>query len=235
MDKREKTILIWVLSFAGMLLLLLYSPWGSPDLYTKKIYFAENQGVDFRICDIKNAPKSGYVQSNSQNNEIAVEDYYSERNKQVHKSGSYSSGSAVSTSRIISMNKAQGSGSFHVLSSSKSNEIHTGSTSSGGGSSFGGESFGSVSTSGNKANRTSPADTGITSTSVDLSMFGDSTVLLASNTAQKADGYVDPSGDPMNEPIPIPEGWSFLFLLTGIYAFIKFGFAAKLLKKLALK
>jgi hypothetical protein len=234
MDKREKTILIWVLSFAGMLLLLLYSPWGSPDLYTKKIYFAENQGVNFKFCDIKNSPKSGHVQSNYENNEIAIEDYYSERNKQVHSSGGYNSGSTVSSSRIISMNNVRSSGSFHALSSPKSSEIHTGSTSSGGGS-MSGNSIGTISNSGNKGSGSSPADTGMTSTTVDLSLFGDSTVLLASNTAQKVDGYVDPNGDPINEPIPIPEGWSFLFLLTGVYAFIKFGFAGKLLKKFSLK
>ena len=47
MDKREHTMLILVLAAAGMLLLLLYSPWGSPDLYNNRVYFADNQGVNF--------------------------------------------------------------------------------------------------------------------------------------------------------------------------------------------
>src|ERR1035437_9321006 len=47
MHKSENTILIWVLSWAGFLLALLYSPIGSPDLYRHRNYFNENQGVNF--------------------------------------------------------------------------------------------------------------------------------------------------------------------------------------------
>ena len=52
MHKSENTILIWVLTWAGLLLGLLYSPIGSPDLYKHRNYFVENQGVNFSGVEI---------------------------------------------------------------------------------------------------------------------------------------------------------------------------------------
>src|SRR5450759_1973386 len=52
----QKNILVWVLPLAGLLLVVLYSPIGSPDLYKQRKYFIENQGVNFN-GGIKNAPK----------------------------------------------------------------------------------------------------------------------------------------------------------------------------------
>jgi hypothetical protein len=56
MNEKERIILVWVLAFGSLLVALLYSPLGSPDMYRKKVYFAEYQGVQF-TDGIKNAPK----------------------------------------------------------------------------------------------------------------------------------------------------------------------------------
>jgi hypothetical protein len=58
MKKGENTLLIWVLSWAAVLLGLLYSPLGSPDLYNNRSYFADNQGVNFNKVVIYNVPSS---------------------------------------------------------------------------------------------------------------------------------------------------------------------------------
>jgi len=216
MDHREKTILIWVLSCAGLLLLLLYSPWGSPDLYTKKIYFAENQGVNFASSGIKNAYKGDASSQNYGDAEITVPDYYAERNSQVHYTACAAASSSVATNRIIAVNRIGTAGS-NLNNRVKSTYKTGGGTPGGGGSgSMGGSSHGSKGSNNSSPQISGVSDTFKTST-VDLSLFGDSTALLASNTSQKSDSLDPGDEDPLGEPVPMPEGWNFLILLAVAY------------------
>ena len=217
MDHREKTILIWVLSCAGLLLLLLYSPWGSPDLYTKKIYFAENQGVNFVSSGIKNAYKGDASFQNYADAEIAVPDYSAERNKQVHYTPNATASSPVATNGIIAVSRIGNAGSNlnnHINSTYNTGGI----TQSGGGSgSMGGSSFSSKGLHNNSGRQISGVSDTFKTSTVYLSLFSDSTALLASNTAQKSN-ILDPGlYDPLGEPIPMPEGWNFLILLAVAY------------------
>ena len=232
MDKREQTILILVLAAAGMLLLLLYSPWGSPDLYNNRVYFAENQGVNFSnriisratmqvgaLSSVVNAPKNGSI-GDSQNAELKVPDNYSMR-KTVNKiSATNYAGANAKSNRLIAYNKISNSSNAKRGRNSLGNsEIST--SNGGGGSEMSGEAAG-VFTSNNKRSN-SIGDSanqlnGISSTSDDLSLFSDSTAMQATDSAQKAGS--DPGDNPI-EPVPVPEGWEFLLLLAAIYIGIK--------------
>ena len=244
MNRQEQTLLIWILSAAGMLLLLLYSPWGSPDLYNNKVYFAENQGVNFSkvnigrasfqinslkaglgaikanvgsLNTIKNAPKDGDV-NNGNAPEIKVDDNYSKRkNENKYSTVNYPSASKK-TNRLLAYNTIPNSKKAKTESASQS-----GSSSSYGGSSSAGSltssgSMGSFKSSAQSVDTNMPV-TSVSSLNVDLTMFNDSTSLLAMDSAQRSNS--DPGGEPLGEPIPIPDGWIFLLTLALAYIIIK--------------
>ncbi|MEI6555906.1 MAG: hypothetical protein WCL70_09970 [Paludibacter sp.] len=52
MNQSENTLLKWVLLIAGILLIILYSPFGSPELYSNRKYYDDNQGVNFNVISI---------------------------------------------------------------------------------------------------------------------------------------------------------------------------------------
>lgn len=238
MDKREQTILILVLTAAAMLLLLLYSPWGSPDLYNNRVYFADNQGVNFnnriiskaamQVCAINanvgalssvvNAPKNGSI-GDSQNTELNVPDNYSKRKTANKISSTRYTGANTKSNRIIAYNKISRSSVSKRGSNSVGNSETT--TSNGGGGEMSGEAAGAFTSNNNRSNSIGDSSNqlnGISSTSVDLSLFSDSTAMQATDSAQKADS--DPGDNPI-EPVPVPEGWGFLLALAAIYIAIK--------------
>lgn len=248
MDKREQTILILVLAAAGMLLLLLYSPWGSPDLYNKRVYFAENQGVNFNnriissatlqvgaikanvgsLSYVANAPKNGSI-GDSQNTELNVPDNYSKRKTTTKISANNYTGANSKSNRIIAYNKI-----------SKSSVATRNVNSAGGGSisnNGGGNSESTTSNTGSFASSnindssvgsTLNQSTGISAVNVDLSLFSDSTNMQATDSSQKVDA--DPGDNPV-EPVPVPEGWGFLLALAAIYIGIKHKMFFQLIEK----
>ena len=93
MSKRHKNILVWIISWAGLLLAVLYSPVGSPDMYSNKSFFAESQGVSFQEGRIENAPNVN-LGSNGYDNELNVPDYSSSELKTAnYPVGNYQSNS----------------------------------------------------------------------------------------------------------------------------------------------
>ncbi|MEI8085897.1 MAG: hypothetical protein WCG93_06750, partial [Paludibacter sp.] len=66
MRKTEQTLLIWILTAAVSILLVLYSPVGSPEMYNHKQNFAMHQGVSFS-GKIQNAPKGKKSYQDSKN------------------------------------------------------------------------------------------------------------------------------------------------------------------------
>lgn len=232
MDKREQTILFLVLAAAGMLLLLLYSPWGSPDLYNNKVYFAENQGVNFNnriissasmhvgainanvgsLTSVLNAPKNGSI-GDSQNTELNVPDNYSKRKAARRVSSSKFNGANSKSNRIIAYNKISKS------SIAKSRREAIGGTSNGGNASestsSNSGSFASNNINGSSVGGSFNQSAGVSAVNVDLTLFSDSTVVQATDSAQRA----GEEGDP--EPVPVPEGWGFLLALAAIYIVIK--------------
>jgi hypothetical protein len=135
--KRQKGIMTWILVWAGLLIVVLYSPIGSPDLYYSQNFYMENQSVAVN-GSIANAPKENNASNNS---EVALDipDVSS------HLNTNYSVGNYQSTG-----GGTPGS-SYSVQNQSYLNNNSSGfASSSGGGGSFlaGGGSRSSVGSSG---------------------------------------------------------------------------------------
>ena len=223
MDGSGKTLLIWVLAGAGLLVLLLYSPWGSPDLYTNRVYFAENQGVNFS-SGIKNAPTGKLTEYTDA--DLSIQDYYAERRKATNYSANRYNPSTVRTNRNIAYNKSVPSNPH--LNRRESGGMHSSNDNGGGSSTF------KTSDTSHKSSLNAFSTPTVNSTSVDLSLFGDSTAQKSIDSAQRP--APDTTGaERFNiEPAPIPEGWGFLLSLCAIYAVIKFKLFKKLLASISL-
>jgi hypothetical protein len=197
----ERNILSWVLTLAGLLLAVLYSPIGSPDLYKQKKYFIENQGVNFR-GGIKNAPKG---KNNYQNDELklSVPDYSSERKNTA---SSYPvKNTAASYGQSTGYVAMQANDPFMPNRSSNGSNGNEGATFSVGHKS--------------SRNNTVFQDNGITTLNTDSKLFADNnTTRQSTHTYLPNDGGTDPGGDPTNPPIPVPDGFGFLLLLAIGYA-----------------
>ena len=242
MHKSEHTLLIWVLSWASVLLAILYSPIFSPDLYKNRRYCDENQGVNFNktfinqdlktigsvngklksvkgcVCSlgiVKNAPKRRGNQQGT-NAELLINGENIKRNKGYNYKVSYVGKSNNSNTSVVSIKYNTNSNSGSNSGSGGGGGSYSGNNGSGSGDSGASGSSGSR---GGSQNASISQNPGVTTAGVDLSIFSDSTRLLASNNSpQRADGFSDPgSEDPLGEPVPVPEGWGFLILMAALY------------------
>lgn len=206
MNNKKKNILVWIFVWAGLLIAVLYSPIGSPDLYSTKGYFVGNQSVNFKDGVIENAPKGGVFTNDDNNNQINVPDYNnSEDNPPKYAVNSYSTAASTSVSTTSdSYNASQPSVYQNTSGSSSSGSI------AGGGSTF-------ISHNSSKSSNASSTVTmstgGITTLSTDLTS--------TSSTKQAAlslGGHgTDPGGNPTGPPVPVGDGWIFLLLLAAGY------------------
>jgi hypothetical protein len=199
--KKQKGIMTWILVWAGLLIVVLYSPIGSPDLYYSQNYYMENQSVAVNGA-IANAPKGNYAQDNSDVS-MDIPDVSS------HLNANYSVGSSQSSGG------SQGS-SYSVQSQSWQNNNSSGSApSGGGGGSFmtGGGSRGSAGSSGVTMTN------GITTMSLTTDLTNNS--VRQSVTYSGGTGGTDPGGDPTGNPIPVGDGWGLLLFFGVCYAAFK--------------
>lgn len=238
MDKRETTILIWILSLASVLVMILYSPIGSPDMYSKPQTFASMNGVLFagRIensSGFGNSARQNHpeliidsyriadptVQSpNASNNEVSVEvadptkkdiPTYKQENK---KHLSYK------VSRSYKSISEQNTTYSVVNSNSKDGEY-----SSAGGSSAGiaGNTPVYGSSGRNSKDNNNVGNNNFTTLNLDLSLFSDSTNNNRAVDYAESQGGTDPGGNPKTDPIPISNGTSFLIVMSCIYVLCK--------------
>ena len=177
-----------------MLLIVIYSPIGSPDLYKHQIYYNQNQGVNFSGA-IENAPRVGNISTN-ENNDISIPTYTAPRKN-------YSTYS-------VDAPKKNNSSAASTVGSASGKTVSKQNNTTGNGGSFGGSSF---SSSRKKADNNVSQQIGVNTFSTDLSLNGDST------TRQSVDytpgsGATDPGEDPEGPPIPVGDGYWFLMLLA---------------------
>lgn len=213
MQKNDHTLLIWVLSWAGVLMALLYSPLGSPELYKNNKYFNENQGVDFNKIIILNSPNGG---NNTNNNfdELDVP----EQNR-IKRNYNYSI-NAVSNHETATFTAQNAVRPYNH----KKNSAY----SSAGGTANSGSSFSSSMSAGSKKTYNSgnnPVNAG------GLTQLGGLLAMNETNSGLSNDSTAtqEPQNDstqPLqkaDEPnIPVGEGWIFLLCMAGVYLFYKF-------------
>lgn len=207
MDKRRNNILIWLITWASLLLLVLYSPVGSPDLYKQNsYYYTSSQGVVFDGEEIPNS--TNYRSIGKGNNDVSIP-AYSEANKNIP---SYSVNGADSESK-------NGNNLGPISTNNQSVKISKGSTGGDGGFS-GATGFGK----GSNGSSTNLQNNGLISMSTDLSLLADNNITRQGGGLDNPIGTSDPGGDPTGPVIPIPDGWGFLLALAAVYGIIKKSF-----------
>lgn len=215
MHKSDNTILIWVLSWAGVLLALLYSPFGSPDLYHPRKYFTENQGVNFNKITIKNEPRKE-SQASDADAELGVDITQSKRSKNFNYA--VSGGGVRSISKnISSINIRTTRKNFGKQLSNTSGSSSGGSSSSSGKSGNRGGRDNNFSASSSSIGNSSNVVGGALVAKADLSLFSDSTALASEYSRQNAGGVDLGLEDPTADPIPVGDGWIFLISIALIY------------------
>lgn len=205
MTKKQNKILGWLLVWAGLLVVVLYSPIGSPDLYTASpTYAVISQGAATGNNEIPNATKVKITTDNTDNSSLPdiPEVGTSALQATSNGTGNYASATTYSQGSSYAMqtqtyqnNTGSGGGSVFIAS---------------GGSRSSAGTSGGISTTGGIAGLSSSHT--LTNTSVKQNA-----------TAQTLDtGGTDPGGDP--DPgtlIPVGDGWGILLLLGVCYAALK--------------
>lgn len=215
MVKRKKNILVLIFTWAGLLLAILYSPIGSPELYMPSNYCVANQNVDFNGGSIENAKDLNFESGNDYR-ELNIPDYNSDESSSKLSSGNYS---YAATSNNHSSSNATS------YSSSESQSYQNLKNGSSGGNMSGG-AF--ISNSGSGGSSASSAVTmnngGITTLSANLTMASASKIKNpgVQYDPNNKDGAQHPGTDPdLKTAIPVSDGWVFLLLLAASYGIIK--------------
>ena len=195
--------MIWMIIWAGLFIAVLYSPVGSPDLYTSQNYYVENQNVTTTPGTIQNAPKKNYSSENS-SNELDVPQV-SSLSKTSYSVGNYPSSNAASRGSSYSVQ----SQTYQTSNSSGPVGLDGGNTFiSGGGSRNSAGSSGVVMTN------------GITTLSLTTDLNNTTSKQGVTNSTASLNG-TDPGEDPFGPPIPVGDGWGLLVLFGVCYAAFK--------------
>ena len=193
----------WVLVWAGLLIVVLYSPIGSPDFYSSAgNYYVAYQPVTVNNAPILNAPKTNsLVESNSDELIIPDVNLTSKTNTNI---GGYHSGNASS-----------GGSTYGSMQTQSYQNTNAGSGSAGGGSFI--ASGGSRSSAGSSG---IIMTNGIATLSTTTNL-SNTTTRQSVNTDITSVGGTDPGGDPTGDPIPVGDGWGLLILFGIVYCVFK--------------
>lgn len=203
MNSGNKKIFVWLITWAGLLVLVLYSPIGSPDLYESNKYDVEFRGVDFGGY-IQNAPtmKSGGSKNNTNFNMPSYADVQPNKptyNVTPRSSAVGGTGGGYSVAPLGNNTNSKNNPSGGNAGMEASGVMSSNNTSQGGTNSF-----------------SSPP--GMLSLSTNLAPFGESNPRFG-NPYGTHDGATDPGEDEVfGPPIPVGDGWIFLLLLALTYA-----------------
>ena len=199
--------MVWIIIWAGLLVAVLYSPIGSPDLYSSQNYYVENRNITTDNVVIQNAPKVNSASENSDNG-LDIPDISSMSRPTYTVSNNQSANSG-----------SQGS-SYGVQSQSYQNDNTSGST----GQSQEGSSFISSGKSSSRNNAGSSAivmTNGITTLSLTNDLSSISTKQSTPTPYRGGSGGTDPGGDPTAPPIPVGDGWGLLVMFGLCYVAFK--------------
>jgi hypothetical protein len=205
MNKKREKILALILTWAGLFMIILYSPIGSPDLYTKQKYLVGNRSAILYNVEEENMPSmtkntsrslfsdesqsTPFPTSESEINRSA----YAVTSSQQLKSKQMTETNAVFNQHEISQNRGRGYmmangyvGSISIKRNSKKNSL---------------------------------TDNDITSIIADLTTL-DNTIKNRQGIGYNPNsGATSPGEDPIGDPIPFGDGWLYmLFLAIGYTA-----------------
>jgi len=198
--------MVWLIVWAGLLIVVLYSPIGSPDLYSPTNYYFINQTVPADKGTILHTPKKIFESDNNSNDaELPDISQTLEKNYAV---GNYPSAN----------NSSQG-----ALYAIQNQSYQTNNSSGSGNTGIGVSSF---FTNGNthRSDGTSGVSmtNGLTTLSLTTNLSNNGLSKESVNTYASGSGGTDPGGDPPGDPIPIGDGWGIFIFMGVLYSFIKF-------------
>jgi hypothetical protein len=204
--RNKKKKLVWILVWAVLFIAVLYSPIGSPDLYTSKYYYTEYQSVTLNEGTIPNASK---IKSSQEYNDDAPE--LPDISESLH--ANYAAGNYSSTPVSTSQGSYYGGG--QTLSYQNNNSSGSGS----GGGSFvvSGRSGSSAASSGFSMT------SGITTLSLTSNLNATTPKQMTTASTEDDGGGTDPGGDPTGNPIPVGDGWGLFVVFGACYAVFKKG------------
>ncbi len=195
---------MWLLSWAILALVIIYSPIGSPDLYTGNKYIVYNQGVNFS-GGIANAPKVHNYNDQYPSPDLGIPTYTPEQK-------SYTVNSASGSS-----NKVNKETNYSVSTAITG---RTGTNTSGTGGVTGIANFSST---GSSQKNSIDQNTGIGTLTLsgDLTTIQNPTTTTRQGAGASLNGGTDPGGDPTGPPIPVGDGFWISMFLAVIYILIK--------------
>ena len=197
--------MVWLIVWAGLLIVVLYSPIGSPDLYSPTKYYFINQTIPAEKGTILHAPKKNFKSDNNSNDtELPDISQPLGRNYAV---GNYPSAN----------NRSQG-----TFSAVQTQSYQTNSSSGSGNGSIGATSFLSSESSHRSDGTSGVAMTnGMTTLSLSTNLSNNGLTKESVNTYSSGSGGTDPGGDPPGDPIPIGDGWGIFIFMGVLYSIIK--------------
>jgi len=202
--KKRKRILTWILVWAGMLIVVLYSPVGSPDLYSSQNYLVYYRPVAFKSEITAHAPKQSSVTEKIDDG-LIIPDVNSGLTSK-HSIASY-------RQATTSLNGL----SYEINETSSYKKYNSGSGRSG-------EGDFSMITGRGSHNSAGTSEVVITNGMATLSLTSGENNSIIRQSA-KSDtpllGGTDPGGDPTYPAIPVGDGQGILILLAWCYTIFK--------------
>jgi len=201
--KKQKGIMTWTIIWAGLLIVVLYSPVGSPELYTTPNFYTEIHNVALKSGETHNSPKINST-SGTTSDEMDIPDM-NLSTKPTYSVGNYqlSNISTQGTSR----------GSMQTLSYQNNNSTN-GNTNGSGTTIL--VNWSSVKSLGSSSTIMTNGIATLSTTS-DLS----NTTSRQSVNADALPGATDPGADPIGDPIPVSDGWGLLIFFGIFYSVFK--------------
>ena len=211
MNNKKKNILVWIFTWAALLLVVLYSPLGSPDLYSSSNYYVGVPNANLSGSSIGNG--ANFSSESGSDNDLDIPDY-SDDESPTKPSASYNYSAPASNTS---------SGTAASYSTSGSQTYQNSKDGSSGSTGGGGSTFISNNGSGGGSDASSTvsmSNGGITTLSSNVTT---NSTLQAAPPSQTTGQH--PPHDPKH-PIPVGDGWVFLLLLAASYGIIKKRFFA---------
>jgi len=218
-NAKVNMMLVWILSWAALSIIIIYSPIGSPDLYEKKNYSIQYQGVDFS-AGITNSPSFEKYKHNQQYQPYENPAYAIPIYTPDNKSYSFKSKDITAATLVETNYKVYPISSDRKVVKQKENRYI--------------ENFVYIGMRG-KTSRSYYAlgNQDIASLNTDLTVGNPTARQFASEGA--LDGGTDPGSDPTGPPIPVGDGFWFLLVLVISYSCLKIIWGLKRDKKKCLK
>ena len=196
-------MMVWILVWASLLIVVLYSPVGSPGLYSSKNYYQDNQFVVQNKEMLFHAPKSTLTGNDNQVEAGLPE--LNQETKSIHPLGNFRSIKTIEQGSSYSRIQIK---SYRSINSPSEIQFQSGIT-----------TFARGQSRTNEGNSTAVMANGVATLSSSPEV--NNSASKQSISSDQPSGGTDPGGEPVGNPIPVGDGWGILIFSGILYALIK--------------